>query len=97
MTFTEYHEWLLGDQVDLLPRLLLPLAGPEEFDDDDMERLPDDLQYLPSDKTREPEAHIRKMLTEAILQVNFKKNFLPWFQQPVYRKVTFFIKLLFST
>ncbi|XP_053374714.1 protein HGH1 homolog isoform X2 [Mercenaria mercenaria] len=66
---TEYHEWLLGDQVDILPRLLLPLAGPEEFDDDDMERLPDDLQYLPSDKQREPDAYIRKMLTEAILQL----------------------------
>ncbi|XP_060604805.1 protein HGH1 homolog [Ruditapes philippinarum] len=71
---TECHEWLLGDQVDILPRLLLPLAGPEEFDDDDMDRLPDELQYLPSDKTREPEAHIRKMLSEAILQLCATKS-----------------------
>ena len=53
----------------MLPRLLLPLAGPEEFDDDDVERLPDDLQYLPPDKEREPESTIRKMLVEALLQV----------------------------
>ena len=52
-----------------MPRLLLPLAGPEEFDDDDVERLPDDLQYLPPDKEREPESTIRKMLVEALLQV----------------------------
>lgn len=66
---SEYHEWLLSDKVDLLPRLLLPLAGPEEFDDDDTDRLPDELQYLPSDKEREPDSDIRKMLLEALLQV----------------------------
>ncbi|KAL5016271.1 hypothetical protein ScPMuIL_005860 [Solemya velum] len=66
---TAYHEWLLGDQVDILPRLLLPLAGPEEFDEDDMEKLPDDLQYLPTDKTREPLPNLRKMLVETILQL----------------------------
>jgi hypothetical protein len=36
---------LIGDKVDLLPRLLLPLAGPEEFDDDDMEKLPEDFSF----------------------------------------------------
>lgn len=35
--FLEYHEWLLGDEVDILPFLLLPLAGPEEFPEDEME------------------------------------------------------------
>ncbi|XP_041348916.1 protein HGH1 homolog [Gigantopelta aegis] len=66
---TDFHEWLLGDHVDILPRLLLPLAGPEEFDDDDMEKLPDDLQYLPPDKQRESDPDIRKMLIEAITQL----------------------------
>ena len=59
----------LATEVDILPRLLLPLAGPEEFDDEDTGKLPDDLQYLPSDKQREPIAEIRRMLVEAILQV----------------------------
>ena len=66
-----YHEWLLGDKVDLLPRLLLPLAGPEEFDDDDMEKLPEDLQYLPPDKKREADPDIRKIIVQSIFQVWF--------------------------
>jgi len=65
----EHHEWLLGDDVDLLPRLLLPLAGPEEFDDDEMEKLPVDLQYLQPDKERELDTDIRRMLVEALNQV----------------------------
>ncbi len=72
----DFHEWLLSDEVDLLPRLLLPLAGPEEFEEDDMDKLPDDLQYLPPDKTREPASDIRCMLLEAIYQVGVKFNFL---------------------
>jgi len=65
----EHHDWLLSDHVDLLPRLLLPLAGTEEFDEDEMEKLPVDLQYLEPDKEREPDADIRRMLVEAIHQV----------------------------
>jgi len=65
----EHHEWLLSDQVDLLPRLLLPLAGPEEFDDEEMEKLPADLQYLEPDKEREPDTDIRCLIVEAINQV----------------------------
>ncbi|XP_049621599.1 protein HGH1 homolog [Suncus etruscus] len=62
-----HHEWLLGPDVDILPFLLLPLAGPEDFSEEEMERLPVDLQYLPPDKQREPDADIRKMLIEAIM------------------------------
>ncbi|XP_006879482.1 PREDICTED: protein FAM203A [Elephantulus edwardii] len=62
-----HHEWLLGPKVDILPFLLLPLAGPEEFSEEEMERLPADLQYLSPDKQREPDADIRKMLLEAIM------------------------------
>ncbi|KAF4022141.1 hypothetical protein G4228_014095 [Cervus hanglu yarkandensis] len=62
-----HHEWLLGPEVDILPFLLLPLAGPEDFSEEEMERLPVDLQYLPPDKQREPDADIRKMLIETIM------------------------------
>lgn len=67
-----YHDWLLSDKVDLLPRLLLPLAGPEEFDDNDMDKLPVDLQYLPPEKERESDPDIRKMLVECIFQVQYQ-------------------------
>ncbi|XP_034275925.1 protein HGH1 homolog [Pantherophis guttatus] len=68
-----HHEWLLSEQVDLLPFLLLPLAGPEEFPEDEMEKLPLDLQYLPAEKQREPEADIRKMLLETLLLLTATK------------------------
>nr|CAG4651959.1 EOG090X08WK [Triops cancriformis] len=64
----EYHEWLLGQEVDLLPRLLLPLAGPEEISDEETEKLPIDLQYLSPDKERESDPDIRLLLLEAINQ-----------------------------
>eukprot|EP00911_Craspedida_sp_UC1_P002788 UC1_evm1s2039 len=66
---TDAHDWLLGPEVDILPALLLPLAGPEEFEEEDMEGMPDDLQYLPPDKEREPDADVRKMLLESLLQL----------------------------
>lgn len=56
--------------MDILPFLLLPLAGPEDFSEEEMERLPVDLQYLPPDKQREPDADIRKMLVEAVMLVS---------------------------
>ncbi|XP_071409831.1 protein HGH1 homolog [Pithys albifrons albifrons] len=69
----EQHEWLLGEQVDVLPFLLLPLAGPEELPEEEMEQLPLDLQYLPQDKQREPQPDIRKMLLETILLLTATK------------------------
>lgn len=43
-----------NDKINLLPYLLLPIAGPEEIDEDDMFNLPDELQLLPPDKKRDP-------------------------------------------
>lgn len=56
---TDFHEWLLSSEVDILPRLLSPLAGSEEFDEDDNDKLPLELQYLPEDKMREDDPDIR--------------------------------------
>lgn len=69
---TGHHKWLLSEEVDLLPSLLFPLAGPEQFKEEEMEKLPEDLQYLPDDKTREPDADIRKMLLDALTKVSSK-------------------------
>ncbi|XP_018371720.1 PREDICTED: protein HGH1 homolog isoform X1 [Trachymyrmex cornetzi] len=66
---TENHVWLLSSKVDLLSYLLLSLAGPEEFDDEDMSKLPINLQYLPETKTRETDPDIRLMLLEALNQL----------------------------
>jgi len=63
------HSWLLSPEVDILPHLLLPLAGPEEFDEEDNGKLPVDLQWLPEDKKRESDPDIRRMLLEALEQL----------------------------
>lgn len=65
----ESHEWLLSPEVDILSCLLLPLAGPEEFDDEDNDKLPISLQYLPETKQREPDLDIRIILLEALAQL----------------------------
>jgi hypothetical protein len=61
---------LFSPEIDILSRLLLPLAGPEELDADEMDKLPDDLQYLPPDKQREEDADIRTMIIEALMMVD---------------------------
>ncbi|KAJ8386838.1 hypothetical protein AAFF_G00166330 [Aldrovandia affinis] len=68
-----HHEWLLSDAVDILPFLLLPLAGPEELTEEENEGLPVDLQYLPEDKKREEDPDIRKMLIETMLLLTATK------------------------
>ena len=69
LLFSDSHSWLLGNDVDILPFLLLPLAGPEELSEEEMEGLPEDLQYLGDDKKREDDPDIRKMLIESVMQV----------------------------
>ncbi|KAM9410674.1 protein HGH1 homolog [Pholidichthys leucotaenia] len=68
-----HHEWLLSDAVDILPFLLLPVAGPEELTEEENEGLPVDLQYLPEDKKREEDPDLRKMLLETLLLLTATK------------------------
>lgn len=68
------HEWLFSSEVDVLPYLLLPLAGPEEFDDETNEKLPLELQYLEPDKKREVDSDIRTILLESLAQLCATRN-----------------------
>ncbi|XP_023346484.1 protein HGH1 homolog [Eurytemora carolleeae] len=70
------HDWLLSTDVDILPRLLLPLAGPspDHLDDDEVENLPVELQYLDEDKKIEEDPDIRKMILEALTQLCSKRS-----------------------
>lgn len=63
---------MLNEDLDLLPRLLLPLAGPEQFNDEDNEKLPIDLQYLSDNKERESDPNLRLALIQALTQVNYE-------------------------
>jgi len=53
--------------IGALQHILLPLAGPEEFDLDAQEQLPDALQFLPQTKQREPDAVLRLTHVETLL------------------------------
>ncbi|WWC72725.1 uncharacterized protein I206_106689 [Kwoniella pini CBS 10737] len=53
--------------VDVLPYVLAPLMGPEEYDIEDMEKLPPTLQFLPPDKQREKDTVLRMMGIEILL------------------------------
>ncbi|KAH0582464.1 hypothetical protein H2248_010409 [Termitomyces sp. 'cryptogamus'] len=57
----------LAPGVDALPYILLPLAGPEEFELEDQEKLPEALQFLPPTKTRESDPALRLMHVETLL------------------------------
>jgi hypothetical protein len=68
----ESHEQLvhhLGNTDDFICALLLPLAGStaDELTDAENEKLPIDLQYLPSNKQRESDRDIQQILLETIL------------------------------
>lgn len=53
--------------IDALQYILLPLAGPEEFDLDTQEQLPEALQFLPPTKKREANAAFRLTHVETLL------------------------------
>ena len=53
--------------IDALAHILLPIAGPEEFDLEAQEQLPEALQFLPQTKQREPDAVLRRTHVETLL------------------------------
>ncbi|EDW84153.1 uncharacterized protein Dwil_GK13985 [Drosophila willistoni] len=64
-----YHDIILNEGDNILVAILQPLCGPEEFNDEDNDKLPIELQYLPETKTRETDPDLRKMLLECLLQL----------------------------
>jgi len=77
---SDLHEWMLksgenveGNASDLLVQLLLPLCdGADQqgnegnLDDDEIDKLPIELQYLDEDKVREDDMETRQMLVETV-------------------------------
>ncbi|KAJ2572898.1 Protein hgh1 [Coemansia sp. RSA 1836] len=61
-----HREILDPNETNMLPYILLPLCGPEEFDMDDMEAMPEEVQLLGDDKKRESDPKLRTTLLEAI-------------------------------
>ncbi|EWC44216.1 hypothetical protein DRE_06961 [Drechslerella stenobrocha 248] len=62
------HTVLISDSaVNLLPYLLLPLMGPEEYPDDESLSMPVEVQLLPPDKERESDSSIISTHLESIM------------------------------
>lgn len=61
------HKLVHDEEINILPFILLPIAGPEEMNEDDMFNLPDELQLLPEDKKREPVETILSTHLESLL------------------------------
>lgn len=60
--------------VGILPYLLLPLMGSEEYSDEDTEGMLDECQLLPPDKEREKEADILATHLESLLLLTTEKE-----------------------
>ncbi|KAL0809021.1 hypothetical protein ABMA28_012665 [Loxostege sticticalis] len=71
---TEYHDFLLNPDLDLLTYLLNPLMGNEDYPDEEMDKLPIALQYLPKEKRREVDVDIRKMILETLNKLCTKRT-----------------------
>ncbi|KAJ2496033.1 Protein hgh1 [Coemansia sp. RSA 1972] len=62
----KHKEILDPNETNMLPYILLPLCGPEEFEMEDMESMPEEIQLLGEDKKREYDPKLRSILLEAI-------------------------------
>jgi hypothetical protein len=72
---------LLEESLNLFVYILLPLSGPEDYDDEvfllltkDLEGMPDELQLLEDDKKREVDPQLRVMLVEILVALAAEKE-----------------------
>ncbi|KAG1085449.1 hypothetical protein G6F42_021395 [Rhizopus arrhizus] len=86
---TRVHERLLDpNDINVLPFILLPLCGNEEYDMEEFEQFPEEIQMLDDDKKRENDRMLRDMLLESIILLaatRFGRDYLR--QKQVYRVI----------
>ncbi|WYZ45288.1 hypothetical protein EsH8_VIII_000604 [Colletotrichum jinshuiense] len=64
----QFHPTFMDeDEVDILPYILLPITGNEEYDEDDTLGMLPDLQLLPPDKKRDSDTRIIETHIETLL------------------------------
>ncbi|KAH7035588.1 uncharacterized protein B0I36DRAFT_318658 [Microdochium trichocladiopsis] len=70
-----YHQQLIADdEIDILPYILLPIMGSEEYDEDEMMEMLTDLQLLPPDKQRDSDPNIIQTHVETLLLLTTTKE-----------------------
>lgn len=62
-----HPSFLNEDEVNILPYLLLPIAGNEEYSEEDTLDMLPDLQLLPPDKQRDSDPHILQTHVETLI------------------------------
>jgi len=69
------HAQLIAeDEIDILPYILLPITGSEEYDEDDMMDMLADLQLLPPDKERDSDLNIIQTHIETLMLLTTTKE-----------------------
>ncbi|KAI8636844.1 hypothetical protein BD408DRAFT_425480 [Parasitella parasitica] len=86
---TREHERLLDpNDINVLPFILLPLCGNEEYDMEEFEQFPEEIQLLDNDKKRELDHTLRELLLDSIIlltSTRFGRNYLR--DKQVYRVI----------
>ncbi|KAI8367192.1 hypothetical protein EDC96DRAFT_507226 [Choanephora cucurbitarum] len=86
---TREHTRLLDvNDINVLPFILLPLCGNEEYDIDEFEQFPEEIQMLGDDKKRETDSMLRTLLLESLIlltSTRFGRDYLR--EKQVYRVV----------
>ncbi|GAP86922.1 putative hgh1 protein [Rosellinia necatrix] len=59
--------FVAADEIDILPYVLLPITGNEEYDLDEAMAMLPDLQFLPPDKRRDPDPNVVQTHVETLL------------------------------
>jgi hypothetical protein len=62
-----HPSFLAEDEINILPYLLLPITGNEEYDEEDTMSMLPDLQLLPPDKRRDPDPAIIQTHVETLM------------------------------
>ena len=62
-----HPSFLSPDEINILPYLLLPITGNEEYDEEDTLDMLPDLQLLPPDKRRDPDPTIIQTHVETLM------------------------------
>ncbi|XP_054711679.1 protein HGH1 homolog [Uloborus diversus] len=68
-----HHEKLLND-FEILPTILLPLMGPEEYEEEEMDKLPQECQYLEDSKERDKSPFVRRILVQVLILLCYSEN-----------------------
>jgi hypothetical protein len=66
--------FLEEDQINILPYILLPITGNEEYDDEETMAMLPDLQLLPPDKQRDPDSNIVQTHVETLTLLTTTKE-----------------------